>query len=548
VTGLLGTCSRAAAGPLGLLLLTSPLSPSAADRGRAVTERAPCSPETDSARGVALREAVESAPPGTRIQLDACVYRLYPRSPAGRPHSGDRSAILVRDRHGIVIHGAGPSTRIVLTDSVYVGFQIATDTRGFAISDLTIEGSVLASEVQDTGRIQPEPTHAIASGTSESGIRDVTISRLEIMHVAVGISVGSPFRVDEDRSRCVEGTYVGVRIEDNYIHDVVGSEPGGQGYGIHLECAEQAVVRGNRIERVDRHSIYQGLTGPGPNSILIDNNLIVDHGWHAWVRLSKHIALAVARSSDVTVSNNVIVHPQSYALSIERPDVAGLDDPVDVRLVTNVVLGQHAPYSDVLLTAPGVYTAWGNRFYHPSGRAAHWLRRVGQGRLHEPVAVAGAQVVAGEGLGGRTFMIRQGRLQEIGPAAASERGPGPIRTGPDRWSGVDAMTVLGGRVYLAVQGRLEEIDTERWERRREGPRHWGKVVAMAGHSDRLFIVSKGVLHRVAPATWSIEADTSYRWADVRGMVSSLGHLYILDGRCTYELLPPFTRRLLACLS
>jgi hypothetical protein len=543
---LLRGCSQAGR-PLRLLLLLAGTVPGhAAGQSDATTEPVGCSPETDSARGVALRDAIESAEPGARIQLGACVYRLYPRSSGGRPHSGDRSAILVRDRHDVVVSGVGPSTRIVLTDSVYVGFQIATGTRRFTISDLTIEGSVLASEVRDTGRIQPEPTHAVASGTSESGIRDVTIVRLEIRRVAVGISVGSPFRVDDDRSRCVDGTYVGVRVEDNYIHDVVGSEPGGQGYGIHLECAEEVLVRGNRIERVDRHSIYQGLTGPGPNAILIDGNLIVDHGWHAWVRLSKHIALAVARSSDVTVSNNVIVHPQSYALSIERPDVAGLSDPTGVRLITNVVMGQHAPYSDILLTAPGAYEAWGNRFYHASGRAAHWLRRVGRGRLIEPGAVAGGHLVATEGRGHRTFMIRGERLQEIGARTSGNADPGPIRTAPYRWPAVDAMTVLGGRVYLARKGHLEEIDPDSWGRRR-GARRWGKIVAMVGHSDRLFVVSRGVLHRVAPATWSVEADTSYRWANVRGMVSSMGHLYILDGRCTYELLPPFTRRLVACL-
>jgi len=504
-----------------------------------------CAPGTDSARGVALREAVESAAPGTHIHLAACVYRLYPRS-AGRPQSGDRSAIVIQDRRDLVIRGVGPGTRILLSDSVYVGFQIAGGTQGLTISDLTIEGSVLASEVRDTGRIRPEPTHGIASGTSETGIRDVTISRVEILQVAVGISVGSPFRVDDVRSRCVKGTYTSVLIEDNYIHDVAGSEPGGQGYGIHLECAEQVTVRRNRLERVDRHSIYQGLSSPGGNAIVIENNLIVDHARNAWVRLSKHVALAVARSSDVIVAHNVVVNAQAYALSIERPDVEGLSEPVDVRLIGNVVLGQHYPYGDVLLTAPGEYIAWGNRFYHPAGRSFDWLRRVGRGRLVAPEALAGAQGLASAGdvARRRTFLMRKDRLAEVDSGVVSDVSLSP-RLSPASWSGFQAMTAVGDRVYVVNKGMLQEVNSDTWERRADS-RRWRNVTGMAAQGDLLFIVSDGVLHRVAPASWRVEADSTSRWRDVRGMVVSLGRLYILDGRCTYELLPQFTRRLLDC--
>jgi hypothetical protein len=269
---------------------------------------------TAAERGARLRAAVEEAPPGTLVLLEACDYAVGPRS-------GGTSGIFIANRE-LEIAGVGPESRILLLPPVALGIEIRSGARDILIRDLSIVGAVQST--RRDGTVPPPGMQAIGSYSGQRDIRNVRITRIEVSNVSVGISVGSP----HDRA-CVAGRYVGAEVSYNHVFDIRGTVQG-SGYAIHSECSEQTVIRGNLVERAERHSIYQARSvAPElavPGDLVIEGNIIVQHSPFWRCDRTHRAALVVARSHNVQVMHNVVIWSYQDGISVERdsgtPDAA----------------------------------------------------------------------------------------------------------------------------------------------------------------------------------------------------------------------------------
>lgn len=230
-----------------------------------------------------------------------------------------------------------------------IGFELAGACTHVVIHDLSIvgDGSV------DDG-------HAAVWAASGQSLRDITVRDCRISNVVVGIS----FNAD------LSGTFVGGEIRNNHLEDIVGTEPG-HGYGIHIavdgERATHIRVIDNTIVRAHRHSIYQA-RGVG---VVIARNTIRDHrrGDEAGPYRS---AIAIARSSDCTLSANVIENSVGEAIGIDQAEPERPTPTHDITIADNVILNTQG--LDLRIgseraqpgNVPTRVTVKGNRFSHPS--------------------------------------------------------------------------------------------------------------------------------------------------------------------------------------
>jgi hypothetical protein len=205
---------------------------------------------------------------------------------------------------------------------VALGIEIGSGASDILIRDLSILGAVRST--RRDGTVPPPGMQAIGSYSGQRDIRDVRITRIEVSNVSVGISVGSP----HDRA-CIAGRYVGAEVSYNHVFDIRGTVQG-SGYAIHSECSERTVIRGNVVERAERHSIYQARSvAPElglPADLLIEGNVIIDHSPFWRCDRTHRAAVVVARSHNVEVLYNVIVRSYQDGISVERdggiPDAA----------------------------------------------------------------------------------------------------------------------------------------------------------------------------------------------------------------------------------
>jgi hypothetical protein len=281
---------------------------------------------TATERGQALRTAVEGAAPSTIVELGSCTYELDPR-PAGT------SGIWI-DRDSLTIRGTGSDSRILLRPTVALGLEIQSGAQHITIRDLLIEGPVTAT--RPDGVAAMEPSQAVGSYSGQSRIQNITITGIEVKNVTVGISIGSP-----QDGACVPGRYVQAEVVGNYVHDVHGLVQG-SGYAIHVECAERAIIRGNVVARAERHSIYQARTvqvGDGrPDDVVILDNTIIDHSPVWRCDGTRRVAIAIARSNNVTVIGNLIVSPYQEAISVEWDPARTNANSENVYLIGNHVI------------------------------------------------------------------------------------------------------------------------------------------------------------------------------------------------------------------
>lgn len=305
-----------------------------------------------------LRSAIAAARPGTTVTIAPGTYDI-----GSRP-------LRVDGKRNVRIVGAGAGrTTIRSSGSAPFIIELAGSNDDIEIAGMTLLG---ASRLTRN-------THGLASGFDRMNLTRAWFHDLDIRNVAVGISVvGSG-----------NGVCDGVRITDNEltnIQDVVNAEgvTSGSGYGIHNDGCSNTRISGNTIRNADRHSIYQASAyqpgrPPASGSIVIADNLIVDHGKTSSLSNEWQVALAVARSSNVVVSGNEIVDPRFDAISIEDPGEERKGYAVrNVSLIDNVVRGGRT--ADLFLTAAGTFTSRGNRFYRGKAASPPVIRRDGKGR------------------------------------------------------------------------------------------------------------------------------------------------------------------------
>ena len=305
-----------------------------------------------------LRAAIAAARPGSRVSIAPGTYDI-----GSRP-------LRVEDKRGVQIIGSGAGRTIIrASGSAPFIFELAGSNHDIEIAGMTLLGATRLTR----------NTHGLASGSDRMNLTRARFHDLEIRNVAVGISV-----VGSGNGICDDVRITGNQLSN--IQDVRASDgtTSGSGYGIHNDGCSNTRIAGNTIRNADRHSIYQASAyQPGrpraSGSIVIDSNVIVDHGKTSSLDNEWQVALAVARSSNVVVSGNEIVNSRFDAISIEDPTEERRGYAVrNVSLIDNTVRGTRA--ADVFLTASGTFTSRGNRFYRGNAASRPVIRRDGKGR------------------------------------------------------------------------------------------------------------------------------------------------------------------------
>src|SRR5262249_4952343 len=145
-----------------------------------------------------------------------------------------------------------------------------------------------------------------------------------------------------------------------YIHDIHGVYTG-SGYGLHNQCAQNVVFRGNVIERAHRHSIYQAMTLAGNSKpIQIMGNTIIDHAGEGEAYPGGSAAsIVAARSDNVTVMGNVLIGGHiGPGISVEYDPNTHLDC-TRCMLIGNRFLNS-GDHSDIWVNATSPVRLWGN--------------------------------------------------------------------------------------------------------------------------------------------------------------------------------------------
>lgn len=305
-----------------------------------------------------LRAAIASARAGSRVSIPAGTYNI------------GSTPLRIEEKRNVQIVGAGEGRTIIrASGSAPFIFELAGSNDGLTVANMTLEGASRLSR----------NTHALASGSDRMNLTHARFHDLEIRNTAVGISV-----VGSGNGYCDDVQITSNNLDN--IQEVMKSDgtTSGSGYGIHNDGCTNVRIAGNTIRNADRHSIYQASAyQPGrpqaSGSVVIDGNTIIDHGRTSLTNNEWKVALVVARSANVVVSNNQIINPYHDAISIEDPSEENGGYSVrNIRLVDNTVRDPHA--ADIFLTAAGNFVSQGNRFIHGSASERPFVRRAGKGQ------------------------------------------------------------------------------------------------------------------------------------------------------------------------
>jgi hypothetical protein len=133
-------------------------------------------------------------------------------------------------------------------------------------------------------------------------ISNTSFHDLNISNINVGIS----------HNANLSGSWTGGACYSNFLDNILGTVSG-SGYGIQMAKAIRLHIYGNTINNCARHSIYQGA---GVNSCnVIENNIITNHRSVVGDG-SFRCAIAVARSSDVSIIGNKVLAAKDGCLEV----------------------------------------------------------------------------------------------------------------------------------------------------------------------------------------------------------------------------------------
>jgi hypothetical protein len=460
-----------------------------------------------------LRSAVANAVPNTVITIGGGTYDL------------GNDWIKIENKNGLEIYGAGIGKTIIKTGRrAAYGFELVGRVSNLSVAHLTIEAAYPA----DTN------THALASGSYRISLTGARYFDLEIKNAAVGISV-----VKSSIAGCTD-----VQITGNYLSNIQeffkpDGTTSGSGYGIHNDGCTNTRIADNVIRDADRHSIYQarGYQEPGPGSVVIEHNLIIDHAKTSQLNATWLVALVVARSSNVVVANNVIVNPYHDAISIETAnDADGPYQVNDVRLINNTVLGPRE--ADVFLEAGGTYTVWGNRFFHRD--AATWtptptVRAWVNGSLVEPSPYAGTQALAASAPFTTMFGMVRTVLGKGTPVYNTDPATWPMTANTAaRWTQFEDMAANDQLAYIVNGRRLTEVNGATWAQRSAT---WTfPAPTFLGYSDgRLTALSDNHFYKIDPKSLNQSTKNAPGSGTVNGMAVFGESAYLMRGNCFYEV-------------
>ncbi|MFN2603568.1 MAG: FG-GAP-like repeat-containing protein [Gemmatimonadaceae bacterium] len=466
-----------------------------------------------------LRAAIAGAGPNSQVNIPPGVYDL------------GNTGIVIQGKTNLQILGAGRGQTIIRAgpSAAYV-FELAGTNQNLTVAHLSIEGATtLATN-----------THGLASGFSRLSLLGAHYFDLDIKNVAVGISVvGSG-----------SGVCTGIQINDNYLDNIqdfftAPNNTSGSGYGIHNDGCTDVRISGNTIRNADRHSIYQARgyqpDQPGPGTIVIENNLIIDHAQTSSLNNDWLVALVVARSSNVVVANNVVINPYHDALSIENVLENGQTYVVNnVRLIGNTVLGARG--ADVFFNAAGNFTSWGNKYYHRDATGVPSTPFVrfdtysvnGNGNLVEPSAYPGTQGLVSPSPFTTTYFMQANLLQSATNTYNADPSTWSHVSSATPWSAYEDMTATSNLLYVVNNRRIIEVNPAT-----QGVRPSGTVFParsmIANAGGNVVVASNGQLWHVDLTTLASSGVTGPGAGPLRGMAAWGSRLFLLSGGCDYEL-------------
>lgn len=464
-----------------------------------------------------LRAQIASAPDGTSscptvLQLASCTYNVSP-NPAGAIAD---NGILVEGKRNLEIRGAGQGATVVhLTSAIDLGFQIRSGTKSLTIRSLTIEGEIASQNFAVA-------THGVASHSDVIGVENIRIDSIEARNLAVGISVGN---AQGGRTLCNLDGYSGAVVENNYVHDIFGFDPGGRGYGIHSACAGNVQITHNIVRNAQRHSIYQGqnlysngaggrLSPAASPKVNIIGNWSID-GRHGLVSdddtVQTRAAIVASRSHNVSVVNNTIVRSHSRGIEVSSE--------FDFVPQNCMVIGNHFLVTPQQASAPGYYDIWF------SGAA---VRRWGNKRNANP-GLANATILATESVDGQVHY------------PATDLGE------PGGWNGTQWIEEMGGDLYVMNNGVLYRIPAPPYG---SDPNFWPAVYsttawanfsAMAAMNGSIYLVQGGQIRRVTPqlisGAWPVASSTTSVGPGFQGMAAVGGFVYVIQSNSLKQVVP-----------
>ncbi|HUQ19937.1 MAG TPA: VCBS repeat-containing protein [Gemmatimonadaceae bacterium] len=464
-----------------------------------------------------LRSAVANATPNSRIFVAAGTYDL------------GGTSLKIDGKSNLQIIGAGRGLTVLKANASALWIvELAGAITNLSISHMTLEGTVPLTRI----------SYGLAMGYDRYSLSGGRFFDLEIKNVSVGIQVAN-----SSLGACTD-----VEIVGNYLDNIQDFPDGtggtsGSGYGIFNESCVNLRIADNVIRNVDRHAIYQAKANqgdrPGFGKIVIEHNLIIDHARTSSLNADWLVALVVARSANVVVSNNVIVNAYHIALSIENEAVGAPQwNVTDVRLINNTVLG--ARDYDVYFSASGPFTFWGNRFYHRDGSATNVakLAQVGyglSGTLVEPTGLTGTQEMAAADPYTSTYALRTGVLQKLTTTYNTDPATWALANSPFLVTGFEDMAAAPGLVYLVANRKLTEVNPITWIRR-DSPLTF-PAASMVGYSEAsgLVAVSNGQIYRLNSGTLDGSPAGLPGTGPIRGMAVFGDKTYVMSGSCYYEL-------------
>jgi hypothetical protein len=432
--------------------------------------------------------------------------------------------VTITDKSGLDIYGAGIGQTIIKTGpSAQFALEMAGRVSNISVAHLSIEGTYPATI----------NTHALASGFNRVSLTGARFFDLDIKNVAVGISVAVS----------TTGGCTDVQITRNYLSNIQeffkpdGTTPG-SGYGIHNDGCTATRIANNVIRDADRHSIYQarGYQQPGPGSVVIEHNLIIDHAKTSALNATWLVALVVARSSNVVVVNNVLVNPYHDAMSIET---AGPYVVNNVRLINNTVLGGRD--MDILFEAGGTYTMAGNRFFHRDGTnftTTPTIRRWGvgaSGSLVEPAPYVGTKALASSAPFTTLFGMVGTVLGRATPVYNTDPATWPMTANTAvRWTAFEDLAANRNLAYVVNARRLIEVDGTTWAQRAAS---WTfPAPAMIGYGDTgLFALSGTRIARIDLASLNPTIANAPGAGVVNGIAVFGASAYVMRGNCFYDV-------------
>jgi hypothetical protein len=200
----------------------------------------------------------------------------------------------------LTLSGAASDARI---------FKLVGTCDNIKITDLELVGEANAAYNQQ----------AIGNASGQT-ISNVWFCRNKISSINVGITLNAD----------TSGTYTKAHVLDNSISSLAGTDVG-EGYGIHINKATQAVISGNVIDGATRHAIYHA-GGTDTGNVIVANT-IRNHRASVFDGNIRP-AIYIARSSGVLVAYNTLENGYDAGMAIEQ-DTTNTADCYDIDVIGN---------------------------------------------------------------------------------------------------------------------------------------------------------------------------------------------------------------------